>query len=114
MKSAISLTPSSTCLSGIQFSILNVLEPMIPKNKKKNITTLRWIPTCVHAGVFSSILSPDSVMFLSSINHVSFVSGLLVASQLTFIWFDVNDGYWFIATAVGRGGPIINKYFAWV
>ena len=38
MKSATSLTPPSTGLSGIQFSILNVLE--YPEGPEKNITTL--------------------------------------------------------------------------
>ena len=36
MKSATSPTPLSIGLSGIQFSILNVLESLIPKEQKKN------------------------------------------------------------------------------
>ena len=40
MKSATSLTPPSTGLSGIQFSILNVLESMILKDQKKIYHTI--------------------------------------------------------------------------
>ena len=40
MKSAKFLTPPSTDLSGIQFSILNVLEPLILKDQKKYKNTV--------------------------------------------------------------------------
>ena len=39
MNTATSLSPPSTSVSGIQFSILNVLEPLIPKEKKKQQKT---------------------------------------------------------------------------
>ena len=39
MKSATSLTHPSTSLSGFQFSMLNVLKSLIPKDQKKYINT---------------------------------------------------------------------------